>query len=122
MWPKRKKSEPKTLPPAEDPSSLGNIFIEHGLVTHEQFAGLLAEFQNMKVEMLIGQFLVSQTIITQEELDLMLLKQDRMRKGGGTTHASLMKIMDIAQRTQEATGDEVRELNVVMLKVNGNEG
>ena len=128
MWPKKKQPKrplPLAPDPRDDPSSLGNLIVQEGILTPEQFAVFLSDFQSARIDMLLGQFIRSkkkangEPYMTDHELEVLLLKQERMRNGGRVGHEAVLKMMDVAQRSQDELSSEVSEFNAAMLKANG---
>jgi len=105
MFFKTKKQEPK-VSPCDDPTSIGNILIELGFITREEFDEKIRKFQEAKIETLLGQFLVIEGGVTPQQLERALMRQVKMRNGG-IDHDSIMKILDVAKKTQESFNKEV---------------
>ena len=84
---------------AQDDHSLGNLLVREGIITQFELGRLLAEFQGLTVEMLLGQFLIKKNIICEERLQLILNRQDALRNGG-VDHKHVMIAIGIAERTR----------------------
>lgn len=121
MWPlkKRKVSE---LPPSEDPTSIGNLVVRHEMCTPLEMSRLLQEFQASTVEQLLGKFLVSKGILTEEQLELLLLKQAAERNGG-VEHEHVMRALKLAestgQKSEESTDRFIEATSRALAKVGG---
>jgi len=93
-----------------DKTSLGNMLLEDGVLTHDELLDLLAEFQDLKVEELLGQFLVRRGVITPEKLQFLLIRQAASRNGG-VEKVHLRQAIEIAQRTSENLSDTVDDFS-----------
>lgn len=80
--------------PKDDPTSLGAILLELGLVTDEQLEEVVAQQRQMREETMLGVLLVHNGILTQTELDIALSAQRGMREENRTNQA--MAVADIA--------------------------
>lgn len=80
--------------PTEDPTSLGAILLELGLVTQDQLETVVEQQRHMREETLLGVLLVHNGILTQTELDIALSAQRGMRESNRTTQA--LAVADIA--------------------------
>ena len=68
-------------PPEEDPASIGNVLVEMGLLTEHQLKQIVIEFKASKEE-LLGQFIVRKTPITEDQVELAFLRQQKLRGNG----------------------------------------
>ena len=111
MWPisKKKKAKSTKVTPEEDPTSLGNLLVDKAIVTSEELVDLIKEFRTGHIETLLGQFLVKKGLLTEEQLDLILVQQKKLRNGAYPEHYMTMELMDIADRTQGNILKEVEE-------------
>lgn len=106
MWPFKKKLNHRP-PPKEDPASIGNLIVESGVVTREEFERLLMEFQSLTVQELMGEFFVRKVEnFTYEQLKVLLAQQKRMR-GEVLEHAEIMGVIQLANDVQERATQEV---------------
>jgi hypothetical protein len=98
----------KPLTPEEDLTSIGNILIEMGLISKEKLIELVKEFQVSKEE-LLGEFIVRHTHITEEHIEIALVRQRAMRNGH-TTHAAVMDACTVASKVNERIVNTTEEL------------
>ena len=105
---------------ARDKSSLGNLMLKEGLVGQNELAELLAEFNDLKVEELLGQFLVRKGVLAPEKLELLLIRQEAARNGG-VEKQHIQRAMKIAAATSLKVVDRVEDLvsstEIAMAKV-----
>lgn len=80
--------------PKDDPTSLGAILLELGLVTQEQLEAVVEQQRHMREETMLGVLLVHNGILTQTELDIALSAQRGMREDNRTNQA--LAVADIA--------------------------
>ena len=66
--------------PGCDPTSLGNLLLEKGLVTPKQLSEAV-HFQQNNADLLLGEALVRLGVITREVLEATLAQQEMVRKG-----------------------------------------
>jgi len=83
---------------SRDKSSLGNLLIREGLLDQAQLNELMVEFNDLKVEVLLGQFLVRKGVLPSEKLELLLIRQEAERNGGVETY-HVKRAMALAQET-----------------------
>lgn len=106
---------------SRDQSSLGNLILKEGILDHNELSELLAEFNDLKVEELLGQFLVRKEVISQEKLELLLIRQSAARNGG-VEKEHVKQALAICRRTSQAMSDTVDDLvgstQVALAKVN----
>jgi len=106
---------------SRDETSLGNLILKEGILRHDELVGLLSEFQELKVEELLGQFLVKKGVITEEKLELLLIRQAAARNGGVETQ-HVKQAIAIAQRTSQSLTDcvdgFVSDTTLALAKVN----
>jgi hypothetical protein len=103
-----------------DESSLGNLMIREKLVSQTELSELLAEFNSLKVEELLGQFLVRKNILSPEKLELLLIRQEAERTGGvGRQH--VLRALNVAKQSSKKVSDGVDDFvantRLVMAKV-----
>lgn len=108
MWPRKKKA-PKSSPET-DPTSIGNLVIREGLLTQSQLSELLHEFHESSIEVLLGKFLVSKGVMTEEKLELLLLRQSAERSGG-VEHEHVMRALKIADSSQKKLNNGMDRFN-----------
>ena len=105
---------------SRDKSSLGNLLIRDGALDENELAELLSEFQGLKVEELLGQFLVRKEVLTPEKLELLLIRQEAARNGG-VEREHVQRAMKIAQATSrkvtQGVDDFVSSTEIAMAKV-----
>lgn len=89
----------KKVLPELDETSIGNVLVEMGLLTLESLSDLVNKFKSLDQDELLGQFIVKNTDITQDQLDIALVKQYKMR--GKLTHANVVKALDASLNTQQ---------------------
>jgi len=73
--------------PSEDPTSLGAVLLELGLVTQEQLNDVIEQQQHMREETMLGVLLVHNGVLTQSELEIALSAQQGMREENRTNQA-----------------------------------
>ncbi|MGW8179337.1 MAG: hypothetical protein ACWGQW_11335 [bacterium] len=64
--------------PEDDPTSIGNILIQMGFISHNDLSRMVKEFKISKEEML-GEYFVRHTQLTVEQLEMALIRQQNMR-------------------------------------------
>ena len=105
---------------SRDKSSLGNLLLRDGAVTQNELSELLVEFNDLKVEELLGQFLVRKEVISPEKLELLLIRQEAERNGG-VERQHVKRAMEIAQQTSNKVAQGVEDLvsstEIAMAKV-----
>lgn len=101
MWPfkQRRKRVLTPLSPAQDPTSLGNLVLAEGLLTEDEFDELMDEFNDTRIESLLGRFLVTRGVITEEKLELLLIRQ-KAKRNGGVDASHIMEAMEIAEKAE----------------------
>jgi len=85
---------------AKDPTSIGNILIDMGLIVKDELERLAEEFNKSDKDELLGQFLLRYTNISAEEIELALIRQRRMR-GETVNYDTILKALDLSRRTQQ---------------------
>lgn len=95
--------------PGDDPTSLGNMVVRHGLCSRAQMIEFLVEFNRSTREQLLGQFLVAKDVLSDEQLQMMLIKQEAER--GGVKHSHVMKAMEVVEKSNQKIVDGVELLN-----------
>ena len=93
---------------SRDKSSLGNLLIRDGALDENELAELLVEFNELKVEELLGQFLVKREIITPEKLELLLIRQ-KAERNGGVEREHVQQAMRLAAKTSQKVTDGVED-------------
>lgn len=117
MWAKKKRKYTPPPIPDQDPTSIGNLLVRSGLCTREHLDQLLKEFSRSSVEELFGQFLLAKSILTEEQLEFLLIKQ--LAERNGATNSQVTRAIKIAGTSQEKVSAGVDELNSVLNKVKG---
>jgi hypothetical protein len=92
-----------------DETSLGNLLVAGGVLDRERLGDLLEEFKVLDDGTLLGQFLVSKKVLTQERLEFILMKQDAKRHDG-VTNEHLLKAFDIAQVATDRVSQSMEEV------------
>jgi len=119
-----KKDKKQLPPPSEDPSSIGNIIVGLGILSKDLFQEFIREFQELEIEILLGRFLVEKEVLTEEQLELALLTQKKMRSNGRIKHELLFEAMEAMDKVQQSTAkhrvERLRAVaRVATMKVNG---
>lgn len=114
---KRKKINALTSP-KRDPTSIGNLVVQSGFCTREEFDTFLGEFQSLEVGQLLGQFLIAKGVMSEEQLEMLLIRQQTSRTGL-VNHEQVMRAMNVASRTQEKLDNGVASLSAATAKVSG---
>lgn len=78
---RRRKATPK-LPPEQDATSIGNLVLRSGLCSKEELSIFIEERNQSTEKGLLGMFLVSKKVLTEEMLEILLLRQAAERNGG----------------------------------------
>lgn len=90
---------PKTLAKGFlDQFSLGKLAVEDGVISPDELSELLSEFRYRQKGILFGQFLVEKGVLTNEKLQLLLIRQSAAR-GGGVEKRHVVQAMDLANKT-----------------------
>ena len=89
----------------DDPTALGNILIELGLITLEQLAEAIERQENSTLEQLLGAVLVHQGYCTKEDVDTALSAQKSMRQGKKVRQALAMADLAIRRKTSNGARD-----------------
>lgn len=97
------------LPPEKDPTSIGNILVEMGLLTEEKLAQLVADFRDAKEE-LLGEFIIRHTELTTSQVEMALIRQKRLR--GRTNEAMVVRLMEISRDAHEKIIDRADQLMI----------
>jgi len=103
--------EPK-LPPADDPTSIGNILIDMGVLDRETLQRFVEEFKQNKDE-LLGEFICRKTKnqphqINESMIELALMKQRRLRGNNGC--GSVQRALEAARNSQMRVVSKVEEM------------
>ena len=91
--------------PHEDPTSLGAILLELGLVTHEQLEMVIKQQRLMREETMLGVLLVHNGILTQTELDIALSAQRGMREKSRIKQAMAVANIAIGRHRRQTLHD-----------------
>jgi hypothetical protein len=75
------------MDPADDPTSIGNILINLGVVTEQQLRAAVADKHRTAPDELLGLFMVGREIINREHLEKALKTQQQLRSNGKTARA-----------------------------------
>jgi hypothetical protein len=73
--------------PADDPTSIGCILVNTGVITEQQLRAAVQERQQVSPDELLGLFMVGKQILDTETLKQALLTQKRLRSNGKTVRA-----------------------------------
>lgn len=99
----------KTLARASiDPFSLGNLVVGDGIVDSGELSELLSEFRQLNREELFGQFLVRKGVLSDEKLQLLLIRQSAVRSGG-VQDKHVMQARELSDRTFRKAEKEVED-------------
>lgn len=109
----KKKIVPQKLSPDQDPTSLANLVVREELCTRQEMNTHLADFQSSSIEGLIGSYLVSKDVLTEEQLELLLVKQEAERFGC-VDQSHVRRALDIAAKSHKKADDSLSRLNLVM--------
>lgn len=105
-----KKDDSTPTSPERDPTSIGNLIVKEGLCSKEELNRMVIEFSKASIEMLLGKFLVGKGVLSQERLEILLLKQQADR-GDGVEHEHVIEAMKIATNSQEKVNNGIDKLN-----------
>jgi hypothetical protein len=85
----RKKAKPNGIqvPPQDDPSSVGQILVDMGLVTRGQLGRAVEMQERSSIEQLLGKLLVAEGHISNKQLDMALNAQAGLRSKKETDQA-----------------------------------
>ena len=87
--------------PAEDPTSIGNILVEMGLLNQEQLVELVAKFRE-KHDELLGEFIVRNAPgITEEHVELALIRQQSLRGNGRISRETVARSFTLSSTVQQ---------------------
>jgi len=92
-------------PPADDPTSIGNLAVKEGYLTREKLSAIINEFHK-HAGVMLGQFMVECGSLSPEKLVLLLLKQKAARNGG-VEHEQVMEAMALATSVQHRVDIQV---------------
>lgn len=93
------------MKPKDDPTSLGAILLELGLVTQEQLDEVVEQQRHMREETMLGVLLVHNGILTQSELDIALSAQKGMREDNRTNQALAVANLAIGRHRRQTMVD-----------------
>lgn len=96
--------------PQEDPTSLGAVLLELGLVTREQLNAVVEQQRHMREETMLGVLLVHNGILTQTELDTALSAQRGMREANKTDQALAVANIAIGRHRRKTLLDRRERL------------
>lgn len=104
------------LQPEDDPSSIGNVAISSGICTELEFNKLLESYW-VELEkhnyVPIGEFMVQRGVMTEEQRDLLLAKQNRMRTDQPSAE-DIRFIINVAKRSQEKQHKAFEDLKALV--------
>ena len=103
------------LAPEDDPSSIGNILVDMGVITRETLKKLADEFKARREE-LFGEFLIRSAGISQDQLELALIKQKQLR-GEKVDMSMLLKVVSISKKSHERLLNKIDSFSIVAAKV-----
>ena len=99
----------KTLAKAAlDRTSLGNLIVHEGLLDQNELDEFLAEFRRLRIEELFGQFLMKKGVLSEEKLELLLIRQSAIREGGAN-RGHVKQAIGVAHRTSQRIMNDVEE-------------
>jgi hypothetical protein len=81
-------------PSKDDPTSLGNVLLELGIITQEQLDHALKEQETLRGDDLLGRLLIASGACTEEEVMMAMSAQESMRAKG--KHKCAMAVADLA--------------------------
>lgn len=92
--------------PELDPSSIGNILVQMGALNQDELEQMVAEFIMLK-EQKLGEYIIQNSHVTQEQRDLAILRQKMMRgKANGKTIDELLELSETSsQKVQSSVED-----------------
>ena len=96
-----------SVSPDDDPTSIGNLIVTEGLLTHEHLVELVAEYRASS--RMLGEFLVEKGVLDSEQLRVILLKQNVLRQGG-VTHRHVLTALQIARDVDERMARQMDKL------------
>lgn len=106
---------------AKNPSSLGNLVVRDGVLSQYEFQELFSEFSKQSVNELLGQFLVRKNVLTDEKLQLLLIRQEAL-ENGGVEDQHVVRAMRVADQASERVSsgiDDLMACSVVDIKAAG---
>lgn len=103
MW-KRNK-----ITPDKDPTSIGNILVELGLITQNQLVELVSEFQKSK-EKLLGEFILEHSNLTLSQIELALVRQKRLR--GEISNRLVNHTVQLSNESHKRILQDMHELSI----------
>jgi len=103
------------LSPENDPTSIGNILVDMGVITQEKLQKLGDEFRAQREEM-FGQFLVRNAGISQDQLELALIKQKQLR-GEKVDMSMLLHVINISKKSHERLLNKIDGFSAIVSKV-----
>lgn len=98
----------KKCNPVKDPTSIGNIMVRLGFLSSNELKAYVKEFKET-TEKRIGEFLVEREVITEEQLESALIRQQLLR---GDREA-LRIIMQRTTVRHERIGNVIDELDIM---------
>lgn len=118
---KKKDCQSKEFLPNQDPTSIGYLIVESGIIRKDKFLELLSLFNELEQkEKLLGQFIMGRTNMTQQQLDYLLIKQYVMRKTKASRaerlnldHRDIMRSIEIVKKTQANCFSEINRLSML---------
>lgn len=97
----------KRRTPEEDETSIGNLLVSMGLLTTGELTNIVKEFRESKEE-LLGQFIVRKTAITEDQIEIALLKQRVLR--GRADQKVYDRLLEISQNSSKRVSKGLDEL------------
>lgn len=97
--------------PKEDPTSLGNILLEWGVITKDQLKQALEEQQHLRGDALLGRLLIAAGACGEDEIRTAMSAQISMREVG--RHKSAMAVADLALERRRRKSLIVRRNNLI---------
>jgi hypothetical protein len=97
--------------PKEDPTSLGNILLEWGVITKDQLDKALEEQQYLRGDDLLGRLLIAAGACGEDEIRTAMSAQLSMRAAG--SHKSAMAVADLALERRRRDSLIVRRNHII---------
>jgi hypothetical protein len=106
-------------PPAQDPSSIGNLLLQQRLITEQQLQEIL-DFQKEKKD-LLGELCVAKGLCSREQVELAYLRQRMLRKEKVDYAQESGRLLDNLSHRVRSIGNAFDEVRDQALKVVGEE-
>jgi hypothetical protein len=93
----------------DDPTSLGNVLVELGLITPKQLADAVERQENSTIEQLLGAVLVHQGYCSKHDIETAMSAQKGLRKGKKINQALAMADLAIQRKRSNGARDRAIE-------------